>query len=137
MVDSIEAHIISNSSELDIFLWMWESVNNYGVDCTIKVLMLDYSKGNLFLTMKSRLKYIKQKTVPNTRTTSMNQSWYRNELLTYMKYPFIMFYDDWQRPDQYILVRHLEFLKKGYIVSGNQVRQCSSGGEFWTCNASV
>lgn len=173
MVDYIEVHIISNRPELDKFINMWNEVFVYGIDCTIKVLMLDYSEKKYVLNNGIKVEYIKQKTFPKTQF--MNQSWYRNELLCYTEVgkpntgkndsgkidtgrTYILFFDDWQRPEPHILLRHLEFLKLGYVVCGrrlecdkdglnckedtryvsvNVVRQCSSGGEFWCCNGSV
>jgi len=156
MAESIEIHMISNRPDLDKFVQMWENVLNYGIDCTIKVLMLDYEEKKYILNNGIRIEYIKQKVFPKTQF--MNQSINRNELLCYNTSKYVIFYDDWQKPEPHILIHHLEYLNKGYMVCGrrlecdkdglnckedsryqnvNVVRQCSSGGEFWTCNGSV
>jgi hypothetical protein len=156
MTESIEVHMISNRPNLDKFIQYWNDVLVYGIDCTIRVLMLDYEEKKFILNNGIRVQYIKQKVFPKTQF--MNQSINRNELLCYNTGKYVLFYDDWQKPEPHILFQHLEYLKTGALVCGrrlecdknglnckedsryrnvNVVRQCSSGGEFWTCNGSV
>lgn len=149
---SIDVNVVSSRPDLDKFINMWGSVITNGVDCTIKVLMIDYPEKKFTLGNGIKVEYIKQKTFP--KTTFMNQAWARNELLCYDDAEYILFFDDWQRPSPDILVEHLNYLGRGYIVSGrrmecnkdgNDCRNDSRGdriithdpGLFWTCNASV
>lgn len=156
--------MISNRILLDDFVKMWENVivNNWNendrIECTIKVLMLDYPEKKYTLSNGIKVEYIKQKT--SWKTTFMNQAWARNELLCYSdigKTKYVLFYDDWQRPEPHILIKHLEYLTKEYSVCGRRfecdkdgqnckddyrnnygghIRQCGHG-EFWTCNSST
>jgi hypothetical protein len=156
MVESIEVDMISNRPDLDKFIQYWNDVLVYGIDCTIKVLMLDYEEKKYVLNNGIRIEYIKQKLKPKTQF--MNQSINRNELLCYNTGKYVMFYDDWQKPEPHILFQHFEHLRLGRMVCGRRlecdkdglnckedsryrygavVRQCSSGGEFWTSNGSV
>ena len=151
----IEVHIITNRPKLDYFIDLWNGVN---VPCstTIKVLMTDCLEKTFSLNNNIRVEYIKQRTFP--KTTYMNQAWARNELLCYANKntDYILFYDDWQRPCEDILIEHLKYLEKGYIVCGQKI-DCNENGEsckedhrnktnkveectyswFWTANASA
>jgi hypothetical protein len=157
----IEVHTISNRILLDEFIQMWENVLVDNIDCTIKVLTMDYPEKKFVLNNGIKVEYIKQRT--SWKTTFMNQAWARNELLCYsdvnnITNKYILFFDDWQKPEQHILIKHLEYLKMEYSVCGKRfecdkdgnnckndyrdtggyghVRQCGYG-EFWTCNSST
>lgn len=156
----IEVHMISNRPNLDFFIQMWDSVIiDKDIDATIKVMMLDYPEKKFVLENGIKVEYIKQRT--SWKTTFMNQSYARNELLCYSsidKTKYVLFFDDWQRPDKNILIEHIKHLKIGYVgvcgrrfecdKDGNNckedyrnnnrdyVRQCGYG-EFWCCNAST
>lgn len=154
MADAIEVHIINNRPDLDRFINMWNDVNVYNIGCIIKILMLDYPEKKFYLDNGIKVKYIQQKTFP--KTSSTNHSWARNELLSYAKRKYILFFDDWQKPHQDILIEHLYYLKKGYAVCGRRL-ECDKDGnnckesrklkndkpkkckyeQFWTCNASA
>lgn len=158
-MSSIEIDIISNRPELDRFIDMWKDVIiEKDIDATIKVLILDYPEKKFVLNNGIKVEYIKQRTFP--KTTFMNQAYYRNELLCYSdkNTKYVLFYDDWQKPDNNIIVEHIRHLKMEYNVCGRRfecdkdgnyckddyrntggygnVRQCGYG-EFWTCNSST
>jgi hypothetical protein len=156
-MSQIEVHIISNRLELDKFINMWDTVKTEG-STTIKVLTVNYSEKKFTLKNGINVEYIKQKTFP--RTTFMNQAWARNELLCHSRSEYVLFFDDWQRPDNQILVEHLRYLKSGLAVCGRR-QECNKDGlnckedgrtvsgskigtgaichygNYWTCNASV
>lgn len=163
-MDNIEVHMISNRPRLDEFIKMWDSVvvenGNDRIDCIIKVLMLDFEEKKLVLNNGITVEFIKQRT--SWKTTFMNQAWARNELLCYSNVDsnsskYILFYDDWQKPEPHILLRHLEYLKKEYSVCGRRFEcdkdgngckddyrnnyggyvRCCGYGEWWTCNSST
>lgn len=150
----IEIHLISNRPELDKFVKYWEKVK-IPCDTFIRVLMMSYNEQNFALENDIKVRYIKQKTFP--QTTYMNHAWARNELLCYAEAPdYILFFDDWQRPDVNILIEHIKFLEQGYMVCGQKIdcdkdgknckedtrdagsspKECSYGW-FWTANASA
>lgn len=152
----LEIHIISNRPKLDTFIRYFENVNIINsINITIKVLMLDYSEKKFQLKNNINVEYIKQKTF--SKTTHMNQAWARNELLCHLNSDtkYVLFYDDWQRPDENLLIEHLKYLTKGYLVCGtkndcdkdgqncqadarnvNVLAQCGYG-YWWTANASA
>jgi hypothetical protein len=157
MTENIEIHIVSNRPMLDEFIDMWKDVKVHKVNCTIKVLMLDYPEKKFVLSNGIKVEYIKQKSFPVT--SFMNQSWARNELLCYTTSEYVLFYDDWQRPGKNILKEHLHYLTKDgkdYAVCGRRM-ECNKDGNdcqedgrigngkliscgyglFWTCNASA
>lgn len=157
MTSVIEVHIISNRPLLDEFINKWNRVNIDG-ETVIKVLSTSYDEKKFVLSNGIKVEYIKQKTFP--KTTLMNQAWARNELLCYTDSKYVLFFDDWQRPDVNILIEHLKCLKQGYMVcgkrlecdkDGNNCKEdvrldliCKHGdiaicdyGQFWTCNASA
>lgn len=170
MTDFIEVHIISNRRRLDEFIQMWESVIvDSNADCTIKVLTANYPEKRFVLKNGIKVEYIKQRTFPVPKTTYMNHAHFRNELLCYVDFEYsgyILFFDDMQKPDCNILVEHLKYLKKGFVVCGSRLECDDNGnscvedprtkyfkqesivhidkdvaicgyGEFWTCNSSV
>lgn len=155
----IEVHTISNRPSLDEFIKMWNNVKVNDVDgvsgeITIKVLTTKYDEKKFILSNNIKVEYIKQRTFP--KTGYMNQAWARNELLCYANSEFILFFDDWQKPDTNILIEHLKYLRQGYVVSGKRLECDKNGnncrkderdtnvglkfncpGYFYTCNASV
>lgn len=153
MADSIEVHMISNRLELDKFINMWNNVKIDG-KVIIKVLTTNYPEKKFYLDNGIKVKYIQQKTFP--KTAFMNQAWARNELLLYANHRYVLFFDDWQKPHRDILIEHLYYLKKGYVVCGRRLecdkdgnnckesrklknkkpRKCKYG-QFWTCNSSA
>lgn len=161
MSDTIEIHMISNRPNLDFFIQMWNDVKtdrfDRRINCTIKVLMLDYPEKKFVLNNGINVEYIKQRTFP--KTSFMNQAWARNELLCYANSDcsYVLFFDDMQRPDSNILVEHLNCLKMPFNVCGRRMecdkdganckedyrnnmggyaRECGYG-EFWTTNSST
>lgn len=157
MSSIIEVHIVSNRPLLDEFIGKWDRVNIDG-ETTIKALTKDYSEKKFTLSNGIKVEYIKQKTFP--KTSFMNQAWARNELLCYAGSEYILFFDDWQRPDPNILIEHLKYLKQGFAVCGKRLECDKDGnnckedvrvglickhkevaacgyGQFWTCNASA
>lgn len=152
---SIEIHIISNRPDLDKFIQMWNDVIiDDDTNAIIKVLTLDYPEEKFTLKNGIKVEYIKQMTFPKTRF--MNQAWARNELLYHANCDYVLFFDDWQRPDRNILLEHLRFLRQGIICVGTRLECDKDGnnckedarnrdkmtrpchyGEFWTCNVSV
>ncbi len=160
MSNYIEVHMISNRILLDEFIQMWENVNSNNIDCNIKVLMIDYPEKKFVLKNGIKVEYIKQKTF--SKTTYMNQAWGRNELLCHSDVnnansKYILFYDDWQKPDVNILIEHLKYLNQGYNVCGRRLECDKDGnnckedhrykliyptrscdyGQFYTCNSST
>lgn len=153
-MSSIEVHIISNRDYLDKFIGMWEDVVVDKIDCTIKVLTVDYPEKKFVLNNGIKVEYIKQKTFP--KTSYMNQAWARNELLCYADSKYVLFFDDWQRPGHNILTEHLKYLEQGFAVCGGR-SECDKDGNnckedpriqygnmvicsysnYWTCNASA
>jgi hypothetical protein len=150
--------MISNRPKLDEFIQMWANVIVDKIECTIKVLTMDYQEKKFVLRNGIKVEYIKQRTFPNT--TFMRQSWARNELLCYCRSEYVVFFDDWQRPDSQILIEHLKYLRHGFAVCGRRLEcdndgsnckedgRATSGsrivtgavchyGNYWTCNASV
>lgn len=157
MSSIIEVHIISNRPLLDEFINKWNNINVDG-KATIKVLTTNYDEKKFTLSNGIKVEYIKQKTFP--KTTFMNQAWARNELLCHANSEYILFFDDWQRPDQNILIEHLKYLRQGLVVCGKRFECDNNGnnckddersnlickhgnvvtcnyGQFWTCNAST
>lgn len=157
MSSIIEVHIISNRPLLDEFVSKWNCVNTDG-ETIIKVLTTNYNEKKFVLSNGIKVEYIKQMTFP--KTTLMNQAWARDELLCHADSEYVLFFDDWQKPDPNILIEHLKYLRQGYIVcgirmecdnSGNNCKDdgrvgiiCGQGdvvvcgyGQFWTCNAST
>ena len=152
-MSSIEVHIISNRPRLDEFISMWNNVET-NKEVTIIVLTTDYPGNKFYLDNGIKVKYIHQKTFP--KTTSANHAWARNELLSYADCRYVIFFDDWQKPNSDILVEHLHYLKKGYAVCGRRL-ECDKDGnncnesrklrndkprkckyeQFWTCNSSA
>ena len=166
-MDFIEIHMISNRPWLDEFIGMWNNVIiEKDIDATIKVLTMSYDEKKFVLGNGIKIEYIRQRTFP--KTTCMCQAHARNELLCYAgigehdkennRNKYILFYDDWQRPDPNILIEHLKHSNVGYVAicgrrfecdkngenckddarntgGGTYPRQCGSG-EFWTCNSS-
>ncbi len=138
---------------LDEFVNKWADVKVDG-ETILKVLTTKYDEKQFTLNNGIRVEYIRQKTF--AKTGYMNQAWARNELLCGAEFEFILFFDDWQRPDPGILIEHLKYLRQGYIVSGKRI-ECDKNGEncksdkrdttgtiklnspdnFWTCNASI
>lgn len=153
-MSSIEVHIINNRVRLDEFICMWENVIVDKIDCIIKVLTVDYPEKKFVLNNGIKVEYIKQKTFP--KTTFMNQAWARNELLCYANSEYILFFDDWQKPNRDILTEHLKYLEQGFAVCGRRLECDKDGndckedsrikygnivicnyGHYWTCNASA
>lgn len=145
--------MISSRPSLDEFINMWNVVNMSQGDTTIKVLTTSYDEKRFTLSNGIKVEYIKQKTFP--KTSFMNQAWARNELLCHADSEYILFFDDWQRPDPNILIEHLKYLRQGYLVCGKRL-ECDKDGQnckgdsrdvgkvrnndpgmFWTCNSSV
>ena len=144
----VEVHIITKRPELDRYLSYWKNVKG---EADILVLSTNSEEEERKLSNNINIKIIHQKTYP--LTTIMNQAWARNELLSHAEGRYILFFDDWQIPDEHLLVEHLRYLRAGYIVCGRQVLREKDGIEkedirnigclqkcdyhyFWTCNAS-
>lgn len=153
MSSIIEVHMISSRPMLDEFINMWNTVRMPPGEVTIKVLTTNYDEKHFTLNNGIKVEYIKQKTFP--KTSFMNQAWARNELLCHANSEYILFFDDWQRPDTNIINEHVGYLKQGYMVCGLRI-MCDKDGNnckgnpgnhmrarachptlFWTCNASV
>jgi len=152
-MSSIEIHMISNRPNLDEFVNMWNNVKTDG-KVVIRVLTTEYPQKKFYLDNGIKVKYIHQKTFPKTAST--NHAWARNELLSYAKHKYILFFDDWQKPHRNILIEHLHYLKKGYAICGRKL-ECDKNGNnckesrkfknekpkkckynhFWTCNSSA
>lgn len=152
---TLEVHVISNRPKLDEFIQYWGAVTLPNINIVIKVLTVDYPEKQFTLNNGIGVQYIKQRTFP--KTTYMCQAWARNELLCYSENPdYVLFFDDWQRPDINILIEHIKFLEQGYMVcgqkidcdkEGNNCKQDTRGGGsaprecpygwFWTANASA
>lgn len=155
-MQNFEIHIISNRPKLDQFIEYWSDVViDIPFDLIIKVLMFSYDEKSFILQNGIKVRYIKQLIKP--KTSHMNQAFARNYLLCNcdQNTKYILFFDDWQKPDENILTQHYKYLQKGYSVCGRRL-ECDQNGDnckidlrntgfdricsygyFWTCNSST